>query len=84
MLKIQVYELADVMIPDVSLLTKKDRKDLMNVAKELSKCEFGNKKSQKLIKKIDLIVSKFYTDEYDENEIEKIEKKIIQERLARV
>jgi adenine-specific DNA-methyltransferase len=82
-LKIQVYELQEIKLPDIRIMSKQMKQELIDESKKLSSFTILNNESTKIIDKIDLIVQDFCELKLTLKELKKIEKQMLETRLMR-
>ena len=83
MLKIQAYELLDMLVPDLRKISKKTHKELSDAAQDLSACFLEDEKIPEICKQIDSSINKFCGLQYSTKEISKIEQNLMTKRLMR-
>ena len=82
-LKIQVYELQEIKLPDIRIMSKQMKQELIDASKKLSLFTIRDNESSKIIDKIDLIVHNFCELKLTLKELKKIEKQMLETRLMR-
>jgi len=82
-LKIQAYELREMMIPDITIMPEKVKKGLIEASRKLSGFLILDDKSSSVIDKIDRIVENFCKLKISSKEIKQIEKNMLESRMMR-
>ena len=82
-LKIQVYELQDLKLPNIRIMPKKVQQKLIEESKKLSKFRIHDDEKSKIIDKIDLIIENFCKLQISSKEIKQMEKQMLKTRVLR-
>lgn len=84
LLKVQVYELADLIIPNINIMSGQLRRNLTSLGQKLSKVSSkNNSKNKEIIKKIDDLIFKFLNLKDIQHRVISSEKHIMEDRLNR-
>lgn len=83
LLKIQAYELADLGVPDPSILTDSQKSDIMKVAGQISKMRFDDPKVGPLLREIDMTVHSCLKISASPEDMSRMEHDLREKRLGR-
>lgn len=84
LLKIQTYELLDMPVPDIRRMTKEQKNNIIEAAKELLDCKIGNNRTAHVIEKIDKTIDDYLKLDIDHDRIIQLESEMMEHRLKRV
>lgn len=83
LLKVQAYELKNMLVPDLRLMDDATKNAIKKESARLSKCRFDDKNVGKIIGRIDQIVCDFLKNGLTPDKIMKFEKDLVENRLQR-